>query len=228
MIEIFLLKIDERISDDRINTMLDCIPGSRNAMLKRFVGKKDLLRGLYSSILIRYLVHKKLNISSEKIRFILNEYQKPFLAGCDNFNFNISHSGDYVACALSGSMIGIDIQQMRNNCFDIAETVFAEEELEKFRMLPETEKPDFFFDLWTLKESYIKAVGLGLSLDLKSFYFNIIDNSIKLISPHKYPCNNFKMYYVDKSYKCAVCAEQNLFPDEIKKLRIDEIAEEIL
>lgn len=216
MIEIYKIKIDDTISDNEISSLLQLIPGKRNAYLKKFVGKKDLLRGLYSSLLIRSVISQKLNLTLSEIEFHTNENQKPFLKNHPNFHFNISHSGDYVICGVSNSTIGVDIELMKIKNLEIAESVFAEQELQVFKNLPENEKQIFFFSLWTLKESYIKATGKGLSLDLKSFYFKINNEGfISLFSPYQYKCINFKIYDIDQNYTCAVCAEDIYFPDTV-------------
>jgi len=104
--------------------------------------------------------------------------------------FNISHSGDWLviaviklSCGQSGSLmpasmvesieLGVDIERSRTstNIYPILNHYFTKDESESLLALDEHEQRDRFFDLWALKESYIKAKGLGLALSLKSFSF---------------------------------------------------------
>lgn len=102
--------------------------------------------------------------------------------------FNISHSGDWLVIALvnvkqvSGSderhiEMGVDIERCRasTNIYSILNHYFTQAESDELLSLPESLQRDRFFDLWALKESYIKAKGLGLALSLKSFSFDFSD-----------------------------------------------------
>lgn len=95
--------------------------------------------------------------------------------------FNISHSGDWLVIAVvcqteSHAMneLGVDIERYREstNIYPILNHYFTTEESESLLALPNNKQRDRFFDLWALKESYIKAKGLGLALSLKSFSFD--------------------------------------------------------
>ncbi len=58
---------------------------------------------------------------------------------------------------------------------EIAGRFFAPAEAAALRVLPSEEQQQRFFDYWTLKESYIKARGMGLSIPLESFAFDLED-----------------------------------------------------
>ncbi len=98
--------------------------------------------------------------------------------------FNISHSGDWLVIAVikhsldETSMadnieLGVDIERYRTstNIYPILNHYFTKDESESLLTLNENDQRERFFDLWALKESYIKAKGLGLALSLKSFSF---------------------------------------------------------
>ncbi len=80
----------------------------------------------------------------------------------------------------------------------------------------------FFFDLWTLKESYIKAVGKGISIPLKSFTINFLKKGeIAVKLGNKLTNWTLKQYDLDPNYKMSVCGTNKAFPDNviIKKLK---------
>lgn len=89
--------------------------------------------------------------------------------------FNLSHCRGMVTCAVTSVLdIGIDIEDTRRNApLEIADHYFAPTEVAALRSLPAAEQPGRFFVYWTLKESYIKARGLGLSLPLAEFAFSV-------------------------------------------------------
>lgn len=92
---------------------------------------------------------------------------KPHASG-DKVHFNVSHSGRYVACAVADVPVGIDIEAQGDN-LDLLRSVAVPEEREEFARLPEEEREAVFCRMWTAKESYMKAVGLGMSIPPDSF-----------------------------------------------------------
>ena len=106
----------------------------------------------------------------QEIEFIHNKYGKPFLKN-HNFQFNMSHSNDIVNYIIAlDHKVGIDIE-VHNNTLDIQEfsdLVFTPAEREFFTILEAKERLKFFYNLWTKKESLIKACGQGLSYPLNT------------------------------------------------------------
>ncbi len=85
----------------------------------------------------------------------------------DHFHFNISHAGDYVVGVVSDGEVGCDIERNVNAPLEIAEHYFYSAEREYIEAASDPGKA--FFTLWTLKESYMKMTGRGMSLPLDSF-----------------------------------------------------------
>ena len=99
---------------------------------------------------------------------------KPYFVNLPIY-FNLSHSGDYVLCAVADSEVGADIQQMSDiDYWKTAERFFQKEEVAMMRQLPtEEEQKRFFYKLWARKEAYGKYTGEGvakaLSVDMINF-----------------------------------------------------------
>jgi len=90
--------------------------------------------------------------------------------------FNVSHSADLVMLAVtSGRTLGLDVENFEARAADIAglDRYFAPEESAALLSLPPCERRRRFFELWTLKESYIKARGMGLAIALDAFRFEM-------------------------------------------------------
>ena len=105
------------------------------------------------------------------------EHGKPYFPEIsDKFQFSLSHSGNMAMCAFSYSddgkavPVGCDIELVRKTDIKIAKRFFAPEEYERIISLSdENERADLFFRYWTLKESFIKLTGKGLSTPLDEF-----------------------------------------------------------
>lgn len=127
-------------------------------------------RGVLRDILSRYL-----GTEPGQLRFSYTEYGKPALLGApgrETLNFNVSHSHGMALYAVTrGREIGVDIEHIREDfeCEQIAERFFSSQENEVLRALPAEVKHVAFFNCWTRKEAYIKAIGEGLSHPLDQF-----------------------------------------------------------
>src|SRR5690606_35741943 len=87
--------------------------------------------------------------------------------------FNLSKSSGLVACAITcDALVGVDVENVRRRApLDVADTFFAPSEVAALRALPLEQQPQRFFEYWTLKESYVKARGLGLTSPRDQFAF---------------------------------------------------------
>lgn len=99
-----------------------------------------------------------------QVEYCYGEHGKPDFAG-GMFHFNLSHSGQYVCCALAEEEVGIDIQRMRPlKNMRIAERFFSQEENDLLRACgSERERQELFFRIWVRKEAYAKLTGAGIA-----------------------------------------------------------------
>jgi 4'-phosphopantetheinyl transferase len=127
-------------------------------------------RGLLRTILSGYL-----GITPVEIEFSYNGYGKPDLCGSalgKGLSFNLSHTAGLALLGVClGRRIGVDVEAIRDNvkCEQLAERFFSAQEAAELLALPDADRRAAFFRCWTRKESYIKALGRGLSMPLESF-----------------------------------------------------------
>ncbi len=111
-------------------------------------------------------------------RFAEGERGKPYIAGpagAPAIHFNLSNTQGLVVCAVSlgHPALGVDAERLARTgeTVSIADHYFSAREARALRALPAELQRERFFAYWTLKESYIKARGLGLALPLQQFTF---------------------------------------------------------
>lgn len=92
------------------------------------------------------------------------EKSKPYIKNDNSFYFNISHSGEYVCLGVSDTEIGVDIEKHNKARTRLAKRFFSKREQSYCE-----DNTSRFFDIWTQKEAFIKAVGIGLSYGLNTF-----------------------------------------------------------
>ncbi len=204
--------------------LLKLLPSEGNQVVERYKKSTDSQRSLLGEMLVRKIAGKLLSVSPDQLEFSKTEKGKPFIAGNNGVYFNVSHSGDWVAVAFGPGEVGIDIERIRQVNYRIAERYFSSEENTELNRLNEIDKLHYFFELWTLKESYLKLIGKGLTKSLGSFTIYASDSgySIKDKSVRTNPVF-FRQYSVEGGYKLAVCSRQNNFSEAVKILNFDDL-----
>ncbi|EEL67380.1 4'-phosphopantetheinyl transferase family protein [Bacillus mycoides] len=209
------MKIPKNIGNHLFNQFSNLISNEKRERMKRLLNLCDINRTLIGDLLIRSLVCQKYKMNNEEIRFIYNEYGKPFVENFSDFHFNISHSGEWVVCATANSNVGIDIERVSDiEALKLANEFFSEEEFYDLSNMNSDEQINYFYDIWTLKESYIKTIGKGLYIPLNSF--SIKKESRTLISYKNIPKDfYFRQYSIEPNYKISACATREEFPQDI-------------
>lgn len=133
---------------------------------RRFIASHGALR----RILSRYR-HER----PEQIRFVTDARGKPHLAslaGAPTLRFSLSHSGESALVAVAEDRdVGVDIERIRplSAWREIAARYFSKQERAALCALPQDRALDAFFQGWTRKEAYCKALGQGVSQRWRQF-----------------------------------------------------------
>ena len=141
----------------------------------RFVFDHDRRRFVVARAHLRRLLSERLGVRPESVELVYGAHGKPALArryAEFDLRFNVSHSNDVAAYAFSqGRDIGIDIESFRAiaESDNIAALFFSRRENEAYRALHPRDRPLGFFNCWTRKEAFIKALGAGLHHPLDRF-----------------------------------------------------------
>ena len=131
-----------------------------------------------------------------------NPYGKPYFKDYPEIYFNVSHSAATALAAFSNRPVGCDIEKMREANLKVAERFFHAEE--KKYILSLTDPAPAFWRLWTLKESFLKALGTGMGVPMNSFRISLQGDRAEVfqtVDEHEY---SFYEYTKD-NYRIAVC-----------------------
>lgn len=205
--ELYAVEICD-ISEEVLNKLCLLIDSNKKNKIQKFIFKKDKIRTVTGDILVKTIIADKLDINIKHIEFDRNQYDKPYIKNQPQIDFNISHSGEYVVCAIDNRPIGIDIEkvkyieyeEMARNFFDAREFDYIVNQDLNYQI-------DRFYEIWTLKESYIKCCGQGLSIPLNSFSIEVDKyENVKPIRNNKNIECIFKKFNIESGYKIAVCS----------------------
>jgi 4'-phosphopantetheinyl transferase len=155
----------------------------------RFVLPADRHRFVVAHAALRLILSRYTCSAPTLLGFATNAYGRPELTTTSAgrpLRFNLSHTHGLVAVAVCRAYdIGIDVECMSGraiaNLLDLAARFFSPLETAALRGLPNDQRDRRFLQVWTLKEAYIKARGLGLSIPLHAFSFDLADDSIPAI-----------------------------------------------
>ena len=223
MISILAIK-NNSVLDDRIYaSFLELVSPERKQRAARFLRREDACRCIIGEVLAKYCIALREHIPLHEMIFQADEFGKPRLASVKTLDFNISHSESWVVCAVDNGPVGIDVEHLRKPDIDIAKRFFHPDEYAMLCVLPEDWKKAKFYELWTVKESYIKAIGKGLSCPLSSFAVYWENGRIGIKTVGELPTMVFKQYDLGADYKCSACALHDDFPDEIEIMTPEEL-----
>lgn len=142
----------------------DVLSREEHQRVERMHRQADRELLLAAHVALRHLLGAYSGKPPGGLGFVTNAYGKPSL-DTGSVAFNLSHSGDRMAVAISRSDVGVDVERIRREMVaeDLAREVFSQRELTWLDAHGDRQ-PAAFFRLWTLKEAFLKAEGRGLSL----------------------------------------------------------------
>jgi 4'-phosphopantetheinyl transferase len=170
-----LLLFPLEIPDDERAALHPLLSESEAARSRRFLAARHAERYVVAHARLRQALAATLQVDAQSLEFIDGEHGKPELAGPaaeTGLQFNLSHSGGLGLVGWSWQRrIGVDVEAWREMRDEeaLVRRYFSPAEIGAWEALPPAERNEAFFNLWTRKEAYIKAVGRGLSLPLASF-----------------------------------------------------------
>jgi len=189
--EVHVWRASLDLAESEVQRLAQTLSADERTRSERFYFERDRQRFIAGRGILRSILGYYLQIEPSEIRFTYNTHGKPSIANiteASGLNFNISHSHELALYALTrGRGIGIDIERLRSNLsFErIAKRFFPPAEFEKLRSLPPEEFVEGFFNFWTCKEAYIKAIGKGLSIPLNQFAVTVHANKTVKIQNSK-------------------------------------------
>ena len=172
--------------------------------------EKDKNRSLAAGLLVDHAL-AAYGLQERSVEYEIGEWGKPALRYHPEICFSLSHSGDYAICTIGDRPLGNDIERVKDGRLKVADRFFAQEELSWLYEAGEEEQTQRMFRLWTMKESFVKAIGRGMSLSLQDFVIHMDGESGRARVRH---CVDAKYYHMREyreieGYCTAVCVQDN-------------------
>lgn len=218
--KIYVLNVEQLNQEELFQKAYDLADDYRKEKVDKCKRQPDKNRSLGAGLLLSYGISEGLKISWQRLKkqcgMNCGKYGKPYFQEWKGISFNLSHSGSYAACVVSGmeapydfheeKEVGIDIQRVRSCDLRVAAKVFSKEDYERLeRVLREEESQGdlLFTRLWAGRESRGKLLGTGIFLPE--------DRNIEIYQ---------KDYVVGKEYWLSAAAKKDGFPGDICELTV--------
>lgn len=169
---VHIWNIEANLESNQAELSIDFLSPDEIERASKYKFERDRRVFITARSALRRLLGKYLGIDPTKIGFFYNSYGKPNIIQDKQLNFNVSHSEKNIVIAFAkGLGIGVDIEKIKNDFdpMELAENFFSQEEIKALSNHEEESRYRAFYRCWTRKESFIKALGQGLSYPLDSF-----------------------------------------------------------
>jgi 4'-phosphopantetheinyl transferase len=169
-----------QISEPNPNGFWNTLSPDEKERAEKFHFERDRNHFVASHGVLRDILSRFTSRAPSKLEFVYNPQKKPsFATGSEfeNIHFNLSHSHGIALCAVTTiGAVGVDLEKIQNSLklVDTAGKIFGDGEISIFQSLPPEIQEIAFLNCWTRKEAYLKAVGVGLQIDPRSFRVSFI------------------------------------------------------
>lgn len=166
--EVHVWKIPLVCKNEALGDLRDILSAAEHERAGRYMFEMDQARFISCRASLRLLLSRYTGCPAENIVLRYEPQGKPALAGIAGWQFNVSHSRNVGAIAISRyDSLGIDVEIIDPGfpVDEVAAEILAKDEMRDLAALPPEDQGAHFFQLWTLKEALLKAVGGGFYLD---------------------------------------------------------------
>lgn len=164
----YIVRVPAPLDDRTVQTLISFVPAEKRTCIRRQRIRQNADNMLVGAALARHLLWQEFRIPCTAV-IAYGPYGKPYLMDYPKAHFNISHSGQYVVCAVSDRPVGIDIQEIVPYCSEIAANVCNLTELAHLGV--SSEPATEFARIWTKKEAFVKLTGNGITEEMKDISF---------------------------------------------------------
>ncbi len=227
MMKIYSLQCPDFMDEKQFFSLIPLISPEKQRKIVRYRKPENAYQILWAELLIRALIRERTGLSNNQIVFGRNRFHKPFLCSDTSIHFNLSHSGNRILCALDTEPVGVDIERIQEIKPGLVELTLSSCERKKYNLMSPEIRLSYFFSIWTLKESYVKAMGTGLDNLASALSLHFFSSSQTAVvsqdgSPYQGYCRN---YTVSTGYKAAACCFHNHFPGHIIKKDVKSVVQ---
>lgn len=211
MIYTYYIDVTQFENEELFQEKLNLLSPYRQQKIALLKHEKDKNRSLGAGIALDHAL-MTYGLRERGIEYEFGEWGKPALKYHPEIHFSLSHSGDYAICSIGDRPVGNDIEYVKQGRLKVADRFFAKEERDwLYAEKAEEERTRRMFRIWTMKESFLKVTGRGMSLSLSDFAIHVDEESQRIRVRHKVDAKYYHMKEYDgiAGYCVAVCSQED-------------------
>lgn len=217
MVYVYALNVQDLPDPAAEPAVMEGLWEERKQKILRYKLEESRRQSLGAGLLLKWAL-QRYGATAEKLSYGSNG--KP---EAESVYFNLSHSGQWAVCAVGDGPVGCDVEEIVVVRNGVAERFFTQKEVEYLNRFDGEERVAEFFRLWTLKESYMKMTGEGMSLGLDRFEFDLTGQP--QVKRDGAACDCHIKEYELPGYKLTVCAEEKEFAENLQFVDTKDIIE---
>ncbi|MDE6663064.1 MAG: 4'-phosphopantetheinyl transferase superfamily protein [Lachnospiraceae bacterium] len=222
VIKTYIINTRQYEDEAAFNTAVESVSPYRRQKIALLKNVKDKMRSLAAAVALNTAL-KEYGLEERTMEYDVGKQGKPYFRYNPEIRFSLSHSGDYAICSIGTHETGNDIELIKSGRERVAKRFFATEELDWiYETQDPRERDNRIFRIWTMKESFLKVTGRGMSLPLKDFAVIMSDDGdIDMRQNFNDITYYMKEYAMPETmpesdeYKITVCSEAETFAPEL-------------
>ncbi len=228
------VEIPRALPTELVARLRSALPEDELARHDRFRHEGAAGEYLGARALVRAALSSWSPVDPRAWRFAVNEYGRPSVDAPEApvvTYFNLSHTRGMIVLALGRDpLVGVDVEPLARtiDVLPIVDRFFSASEASALRALPTSQHHDRFLALWTLKEAYIKARGMGLAIPLGDFSFEPDDDPVRIAFAPTLDddpmCWRFHRVDLGARHRVAVAAKVSTLTVRLVRVDLDDVA----
>lgn len=219
--KIYIADVSDMKNEETFKNFYLQIPKYRQDKVDKYIYCKDKILSLGAGILLKRVLETEGIYDAE---FSKTAEGKPFLKNYPKVYFNLSHSGERVMCVISSQKIGCDVEKISTIDLKIAERFFHDVEYNYLKSMSDEQLQNEFYRIWTMKESYVKAVGRGFYMPINSFSVVAGEGLHNVIESDTEGDFQFIDVELEDEYKYSCCVQIEGVHQKIDKPKIEFVS----
>lgn len=210
-ISLFFFEIEDNgILESEMNQYMHYLSHEKQNQIESFLFDIDKKLSLLSDLFVRSIACKVLNLKNNDLVFSKDKYGNPSLQGFPKFQYNVSHTKNAIVVGFSNYPLGVDIEKILKSEQLVAERSFCPNEIRYMQSHPD-KQDNLFYKIWTQKEAYLKYIGKGITVPMKSI--DVTSNElIKLLKTVEI-----------EDYILTLCTRENFCKNDLYQLNEKQV-----
>jgi len=197
--------LDQQIEENEVNRIMN------------ITNKDHAFRSAAGSLLLAQMVCRISGYPVSSISIHRYPNGKPFLPDFPNLHFNISHTDHLAVLAIDTHLVGVDIEKVTKARMPVANRFFSDNEKKMLKKCSAKNLDRLFFEMWTVRESFAKSIGVGIFGTTGDFTPELTDGDWK-VNHQETGQWNIRHYNLFSDYMVALCSRNKIFPETIEQI----------